>query len=244
MHQLQALEVNFIQAFVKRSKILLIRFCPAHLRESAQPWEHLPLAVFETEDSLTPAVCLHADNQVSVAHSAYRIEIVNVLQSSHSADVRVIVVLRELAMIEVEAFVWSEHDVVAQSYSLCACLGRIPSHDCVIFRQLLFHDFIPSDHLPSVLVDEGCDLAVEPALIVHWVLDILTLPNSLTLGAFKPIIRKNFIASDVNIFRVKYFHCLGQNVLQKLNGLLISKAIIWLEYSPLILNRYWKINAA
>ena len=90
-----------------------------------------------------------------------------------------------------------------------AAVDAAPGHDRGVGRESALQNLVPADELAALAVDEGFDLAGEPALQLLLGLEALGLHAGLALGAGLPVGFVDLVAADVNVLAGEKIDDLG-----------------------------------
>ena len=107
-----------------------------------------------------------------------------------------------LGVVDVELCVRAVDDVVALCRGMRNGVGLpcAPPHERGSLRESAFDDFVPSNHLPSVLVDVFLHVLDEPRLQFFLVFETVVFDALLAVGTLLPVVLLHLVATDVHIF--------------------------------------------
>ncbi len=159
---------------------------------------------------LCPQVSLHADDVLlffGSKMSGLGIEAVHALNGNITADgKRFALNILCLVVVEIEIRGGSHDGIMSLTGCLVGMVLAAPSHNGGIGCKTAFQDFIPTNNLASLLVEELLGMADEETLqvllgsVLVVTLYAQLLDASLTLGALLPTGLGALVAADVDVF--------------------------------------------
>ena len=234
--------------------VFILQLVPLHFAQSGEAGENHVFELVVGRHVFGPDVGLCTQNVLGLLFGellGHGVELVDQVYRVVSADGEGFALgVARLVVVEVERTGGGHDDVVSLFGSFDTVADAAPRHDGGMGREAALHDFVPTDHLTAVVVEEFLyalgyvALQVVLGRAVLIVFETQLLDAGLAGGALLPTQFGALVAADMNVFRGENIHHLEQYVFDKFEGLVLTGAEHIVADAPLSRNLIRATGAA
>ena len=207
--------------------ILIFRLAPAGFRDGEDAGVHHVFVLLVAGDVFCPKVALYAIDKAAfrfgqgVRHGVIRIYFFQGKVAAHRFRLG-----GRGILISVQVAIGSRcHDgLLPGTDGFYTAFFSPPGHDGGVGCQTSFDDFIPTEKLPTVVVQEHFNAVNQVALQFTGLFHAFRLHAGTAFGAAFPDFAVGFVPADVDVFRGKERHDFRQHVLEEGEGLFVADA--------------------
>ena len=223
--------------------VFLFRAGPLNFTQCSPTRQYHVLRVRESSDVFCPEVGLHTLDIFLFfrsQRSRHRFVAVHSFQRQVTTDTKWFVIyVFSLVIVEIQVCVRCHNDIVFLFRSFDTALFTTPWHNSCVRSKSAFEDFIPTDDLTSVVVEEFFDMVDYEALQTFFLAMLIIrfqaqrLDTCLTFRTFFPTYFRTFVTTYMNIFWREDFNQFSIYVFEEFQYLIVSGTKHIFRYSPL-----------